>query len=105
MTTRPYVKDLSKNSQSLQIVNDEFRHFSEDVRLWSFYETMKTNMGLTSTLIVERDSSVLGYKDEMIYPMNANHRDVCKFESPTDPNYRTVRNALVLAVEDILQDS
>ncbi|ERF71820.1 hypothetical protein EPUS_01735 [Endocarpon pusillum Z07020] len=105
MTTRPYVKDLSKNSLSLQIINDEFRHFSEDVRLWSFYETMKTNIGLTSTLIVERDSSVLGYKDEMIYPMNANHREVCKFDSPTDPNYRTVRNALVLAVEDILQDN
>jgi hypothetical protein len=105
MTSRPYVKDLFKNSQSLQTVNDEFRHFSEDVRLWSFYETVKTRIGMTSTLIVERDSSILGYKDEMIYFMHANHRDVCKYESPAEPNYRTLRNALVLAVEDILKYS
>ena len=30
---------------------------------------------------------------------------MCKFESPSDPNYHVVRNSLAKAVENILGDS
>lgn len=85
------------------------------------------NLGLSSTLIVEKSSAILGrsfqhhystqrrhlkflpagpgYKNERIQYVNANHRDICKFESPDDPNYDTIKNALSSAVEDLLKDS
>ena len=46
----------------------------------------------------------LGFKRERVQYLNANHRDVCKFESPDDPNYMTLKNALVSATQDILKD-
>lgn len=35
--------------------------------------------------------------------MNANHRQICKFEKPTETNYITVRNALVSTIQPILK--
>ncbi|RYC54364.1 hypothetical protein CHU98_g11846 [Xylaria longipes] len=105
LSSRQYIADIFKGSPSLQIINDEFRAFTDKVQLWSFYETQKTRTSPTSsTLIVERDSAILGYKGEMAQPLNADHRSICKFDSPTDPNYITIRNSLSKAVEDILGD-
>jgi len=61
LSSRQYVADIFKGSFSLQIINDEFRAFTDQVQLWSFYETVKTKTGAASSmLIVERDSAVLG---------------------------------------------
>lgn len=57
---KDYVKDLIPNSAAIQVINDDFRHVFQDLRLWSFYETVKTNMGISQTLIVEKDSAVIG---------------------------------------------
>lgn len=67
--------------------------------LWSFYETQ--NMKLFSSLIVDPESAVLGYPEEKQVPMTADHRSICKFETPTDPNYAVLRNALISTVERI----
>ena len=45
-------------------------------------------------MILEKDSSVLGYPGETSRALNADHHNVCKYDSPSDPNYVTVRNAL-----------
>ncbi|KAI0870456.1 hypothetical protein GGS24DRAFT_475283 [Hypoxylon argillaceum] len=104
-SSREYVTDIFKGSPSLQVINDEFRAFTDNVQIWSFYETQKTRTSpMSSTLIVERDSAVLGYKGEMAQPLNADHRSICKFDSPIDPNYVTIRNSLSKAVEDLLGD-
>ncbi len=60
LSTRQYITDLGRNSLSLQIINEEFRNYVDRVKLWSFYESLKTNLGLNSALIVERDSATLG---------------------------------------------
>lgn len=104
LSSRPYISDLAKNSPSLDIINDDFRHYADNVHLWSFYETLKTNLGMQSVMIVERDSATLGFKHERVQLLNANHRGVCKFDSIRDPNYLTVKNALVTIVEDLLGD-
>jgi hypothetical protein len=62
LSRRQYVADLGRNSVSLQVINDEFKNFANDVELWSFYETVKTSSGIKSTIIVARDSAVLGYE-------------------------------------------
>lgn len=45
-------------------------------------------------MVLEKDSSILGYPGEISKSLNADHHDVCKFTSPEDPNYVSVRNAL-----------
>ncbi|KAI0802933.1 hypothetical protein GGR55DRAFT_663555 [Xylaria sp. FL0064] len=105
LSSRQYISDIFRGSPSLQLINDEFRAFTGQIQLWSFYETLKTRTSATSSvLIVDRDSAVLGYKGEKAQPLNADHRSICKFDSPKDPNYITIRNSLSKAVEDLLGD-
>ncbi|KAI1328234.1 hypothetical protein F5Y16DRAFT_409897 [Xylariaceae sp. FL0255] len=104
-SSRQYITDIFKGSPALQVINDEFRAFADELQIWTFYETLKTRTSATSTtVIVDRDSAVLGYKGEIAQPLNADHRSICKFDSPADPNYVTIRNSLSKAVEDLLGD-
>lgn len=45
-------------------------------------------------MVLEKDSSVLGYPGEISKPLDADHHGVCKYASPSDPRYVTVRNVL-----------
>ncbi|KAJ9143353.1 GPI inositol-deacylase [Pleurostoma richardsiae] len=96
---RAYVGDLERNSGAIQVINDEFRHVSGKIELWSFYETQ--SMKLFSSPIVDPESAVLGYREEKQVPMNADHRSICKFETQLDPNYISLRDALALTVTNI----
>lgn len=100
-SSRAYVADLERGSGAIQSINDEFRNYSADIDLWSFYETQKLKIGVLSTLIVDPESATLGYREEKQMPMNADHRSICKFETPTDPNYVILRNALASSVQSI----
>lgn len=124
---KQYITDIGRNSGALSVVNDEFRFFSDNLQIWSFYETVKTRVGTNSVMIVERDSAVIGevcsrelvmfcpflthctstrpllpgHRQENVHPINADHRGICKFDSPSDPNYIFLRNSLARAIEDI----
>ncbi len=100
-SSRAYVADLERGSGAIQSINDEFRNYSADIDLWSFYETQKFKLGVLSTLIVDPDSATLGYREEKQIPMNADHRSICKFETPADPTYLSLRNALASTVQNI----
>lgn len=52
-------------------------------------------------MLLEKDSSVLGYPGEISMPLDGNHHEVCKFESRGDPGYVIVRNSL----ESLIQKS
>jgi len=93
-----YVTELVRGSGSLQAINDEFRQFSDELELWSFYETRKLSSKGFSTLIVDPESATLGYRDERQIPMNADHRSICKFDTPHDQNYTIIRNSLVSTI-------
>lgn len=56
-------------------------------------------------MILEKESSILGYPGETSKALNADHHNVCKFDSPEDPNYITVRNALGSIVGKIISTS
>jgi len=43
--TKDYVKELASNSSFLQNINDDFTKVCDDLKLFSFYETMKTYIG------------------------------------------------------------
>ncbi|KXX78477.1 Vegetative incompatibility protein HET-E-1 [Madurella mycetomatis] len=96
-----YVTDLVRGSGALQSINDEFRHYSGEICLRSFYETQKLSSKGFSTLIVDPESATLGYREEWQMPMNADHRSICKFDSPSDQNFTILRNALASTVKGI----
>ena len=89
------IKDLERSSKLLDSINEDFRHVADRLKLVSFYETRKTSLGsVSSILIVEKQSAVLGYPGETIIPLDADHRNMCKFPSNQDPAYITVRDIL-----------
>ncbi|KAI0107919.1 NACHT and WD domain protein [Hypoxylon sp. NC0597] len=106
MSSRPYITDLTTGSTSAKLINDDFGKYANELPIFSFYETLGMNLGVSSGLIVERSSAILGpgFKNERVQYLNANHRDICKFDSTDDPNYITLKNAICSAVEDLLKD-
>lgn len=102
---KAFVSDLKLNSSLINSINDSFRHHAENLQLWSFYETSPCRISLTSAIIVNKSSATLGYAREHISPLNTDHRGICKFDSPSDPNYRTLRNAFITTIDTILLQS
>lgn len=99
--SRPFLSDLHRQSLTIQNLNDEFPQYCGDVQLFSFYETLPMSIGVKKVRIVSKDSAVLGFANERRVYLNANHRQVCKYESTADSNYRTVRNAIASVLETI----
>lgn len=94
MSAKVYVDELEKGSTTISDINETFRSMCGDLALVSFYETLKTSIGVTKTLIVERDSAVLGYPGEISAPLRVDHHGLTKFKDREDVNYRDVRNVL-----------
>ena len=98
-----YVAELERGSSVIRSINNEFLDYSNNLRIWSFYETQKLKIGFTSTLIVEPESAILGCRGEKQMPMNADHRSICKFETRNDANYVLIRNSLATTVQAITE--
>ncbi|KAI1376469.1 hypothetical protein F4677DRAFT_79151 [Hypoxylon crocopeplum] len=92
---KQYISDLAKNSLALQRLNEQFRHIAPQLDIISFYETQPTPIMLARIMILEKDSSILGYPGEVSKALDADHHGICKYESPKDPNYIAVRNVLM----------
>ena len=91
---KQYISELSINSPTLQEINEQFRNLAPNVSLVSFFETLKTAIGPSQVMVLQKDSSILGYPGEISKPLDADHHDVCKYTSQQDPNYISVRNIL-----------
>ena len=100
---RDFVNDLKTSSPALEDLNEQFRHVAPNLSIWSFYETLVTPAahGLLNLMVLEKSSSVLGYANEISRPLNANHHTICKYSSPHDSNYISVRNALSFLVKSV----
>lgn len=53
-------------------------------------------------MVLEKESSVLGYPGEVSKALSADHHGICKFEGTQDPNYITIRNVLKSLVSKII---
>ncbi|KAL1393537.1 hypothetical protein HDK64DRAFT_315026 [Phyllosticta capitalensis] len=93
-TPKGYVQDLARNSTAIEEVNEQFRHIAPKLLITSFYETLATAIGPTNIMILEGDSSVMGYPQEVSIPLLADHHSVCKYSSPQERNYVKVLNTL-----------
>ncbi|KAI1178951.1 hypothetical protein F4777DRAFT_41545 [Nemania sp. FL0916] len=94
LSSKNFISDLNKSSPAIEELNEQFRHLAPKLSIWSFYETLATSIGPRKIMVLEKDSSVLGYPAEISRPLQADHHNVCKFSSPTDSGYITVRNAI-----------
>ena len=97
----PFVQDLHRYSVAIQSINDEFPHHCQQLQLFSFYETLPTSYIVGKSLVVEKESAILGYNNERTAYMHADHRDICKYAVKRDPNYQTVRNALASVMANL----
>lgn len=93
-SAKQYIAEIRQNSPTLQDINEQFRNFAPNLRIFSFFETQQTSVGPKKMMVLEKDSSILGYPDEVSKPLDADHHNVCKYTSQQDPNYVSVRNAL-----------
>lgn len=91
---KQYVTDLEQNSPTLQDINDQFRNLAPKLQIVSMYETQPTSVGPRKMMVLEKDSSILGYPNEISKGLEADHHNVCKFANTEDPNYVSVRNIL-----------
>ncbi|MCJ1285606.1 hypothetical protein MMC26_004947 [Xylographa opegraphella] len=96
---KQYVSELKSNSLTLQEINEQFRSFAPSLAIVSFFETLETAVGPAKLMVLHKESSILGYPGEISQPLNADHHDVCKFASQSDPSYISVRNVLKYLVE------
>lgn len=102
---RTYISHLEQSSELLALLNDTFRHYISELILYSFYETQPTSLGLRSAMIVQHESAVLGHPGDRVALLNADHRGVCKFESPADNNYIALRDAFQTINQVVLERS
>lgn len=100
---KAYIEDLDTHSRILQDINEQFRASCADLSLVSFFETLKTSFGITKSLIVEKESGVLGYPQETSNPLNADHHTICKFKSREDANYISIKSMLKLWASKLSQ--
>jgi WD40 repeat protein len=91
---KSFISDLMKCSPAIEELNEQFRHHVPRLSIWSFYETLVTSIGPKKLMVLEKESSVLGYPTEISRSLHADHHDVCKYSTPVDSNYISVRNAI-----------
>lgn len=98
LSTKAYVKSLSLDSAELQRINDLFRKHASPIKLWSFYETLPTRILGFGSLVVEPHSATLDLPGEEMAPLDADHRQICKFKTSHDQNYKMIRNSILAAL-------
>ena len=52
-------------------------------------------------MVVDKDSAIMGYPNEITKSMNADHHTVCKFDNKDHPDYISIRNALKTLITDV----
>ncbi|KAH9909774.1 hypothetical protein F4778DRAFT_712649 [Xylariomycetidae sp. FL2044] len=102
---RPFVDDLLPQSEMLQSINEEFPRISSKLQLISFYETRPMSIGVSRSLIVEKQCGVMNLPNERRTLLDADHRHVAKFSSPEDSTYLAIRNALATVVNSQRESS
>ena len=74
------------------------------MRLYSFFETKPISvLGIGDVFIVTKTSAIMMLPNERVGPLQVDYRNVCKYDSPSDPNYILVRNVLVETLDRITE--
>ncbi|KAG0124311.1 Alpha/Beta hydrolase protein [Tuber indicum] len=96
------LKDLQTNSRALQEITSSFKYRTSGLQIVTFYEQEIT--APLKKLVVDMDSAILDLPNERPVPVNANHRDICKFSHAKSEKYRPVWVAISDMVSSIPVD-
>ncbi|RYP19860.1 hypothetical protein DL765_003114 [Monosporascus sp. GIB2] len=100
--SKSFIQELMRNSGTLTAINEDFRHHARHLNLWSFHETQPTSIGPgKSMLLVERSSAILGYETEGSSHIDADHHGICKYASPEDPGYCSIKKLIAYILSNI----
>ncbi|MCJ1393162.1 hypothetical protein MMC18_006034 [Xylographa bjoerkii] len=86
---------LQEGSEVLQNITDMFVPLMKNFRMFFYWETVKTNMGVTQKYIVEESSAAPILDNTERAGLPSDHVNMCKFESQKSPGYRLVVAALI----------
>lgn len=77
----PLVQQIRTDSIDLSKLNSGFKDLANNMRVWTFYETIDTKLdeGTYRAPVVPYESAVLGTKQELIYPIQNDHADCASF--------------------------
>ncbi|KAF2403296.1 hypothetical protein EJ06DRAFT_526885, partial [Trichodelitschia bisporula] len=85
---------LERNSETLETINEGFRHHTGKLFLASFWETLETPLFAQlsrkfpgKVQVVDKGSARLMCTGEMYMSLQADHHGVCKYTSRQDSNY------------------
>ncbi|RPB28591.1 hypothetical protein L211DRAFT_396459 [Terfezia boudieri ATCC MYA-4762] len=100
-----YINDLEISSETIRTINGLFINTMGDMMVASLYEVipMKLAPGY-HRMIVDPNHAILSLETEIIRPVSANHRTICKFSSRDDPNYAIVRDVLRAMVLQVVAE-
>lgn len=80
------VKDLQKASPTLATISKQFVERGQSLRIYTFYETRR----LSGIVVVDEQSAVLNLPNEKLFPVDANHRTICKIPSAESQEFEAV---------------
>ncbi|CAH0015263.1 unnamed protein product, partial [Clonostachys rhizophaga] len=85
-------RNVPDHSRVLKDIEDQFLQRTVGLRIFTFYERVKTKH--IKSLVVESDSAILRLPNEVPLPLEADHRNICKFLTSSDPGYTLVLSCL-----------
>ena len=89
------VNSLRANNEILQNINSGFADIMSNFHIYFFHETRTTSIGHTRQLIVDESSAAPYIEGAERMGLEADHRNMCKFESINSPGYEAVADALI----------
>lgn len=97
-TNSSLTSDLRQSSKTLKDISAQAVHRLNHLQVLSFFEREKT----WGELIVDEDSGRLQIPKERAIPVEADHRNICRFSSSMNQNYKLVGGYVVRLVNDIV---
>ncbi|KAL6408503.1 uncharacterized protein AUP68_08360 [Ilyonectria robusta] len=91
------LKDLDKDSHVLSEISQQFVHRATPLKIRSFVE-QRAEPPLNTLKIVPKNCAMLGLPNEVVIPLNASHRTMCRFASAMDQEF----SLMTRAIEDII---
>ncbi|EFE44249.1 LipA and NB-ARC domain protein [Trichophyton verrucosum HKI 0517] len=92
---------LRVDSNTLLEIREDFLQRVPKLHIVSFYELYSTSFGLFNTHIIKRRSARLLVPGEVNINLYADHRNICRFSSADDRNFRPVVSQLIQFYQDI----
>ncbi|PTB65131.1 hypothetical protein BBK36DRAFT_1121948, partial [Trichoderma citrinoviride] len=91
------IDTLKPQSSVLSQISKSFLPRSSDLAIMSFVEKQVEPRLLV--LVVPEESAKMGVPNEMVFPVQAHHRSICRYSSRDDPTYVLVVASLKMMME------